>query len=519
MSPSPHQLELPITGIHPPFEPTPIPRARRVFVNRNLKMDGIDWVGFDMDYTLAIYDQAEMDRLSIDATVTKLVARGYPERILRGIDYPIDFAVRGLLVDKKYGNVLKMDRFKVVHKGYHGLRELTREEIRSLYHQKKIRPATPRYHWVDTLYALSEVTVYAAVIDKLDRMGEPVDYDKLFGDIRESIDEAHRDGTILDEVASSLPRYIHRDPLLAQTLHKLRSAGKKLFLLTNSRWAYTEKMMTYLLGGAMPEYPSFRHFFDVIVVASAKPAFFQERRPLYVREAAPGKPAAPGSAAPINGVPVPTNELRLAVPPLERGCVYEGGNLQDFEKFLGTTGDRVLYVGDHIYGDILRSKKESAWRTVMIIQEMEAEVFAHESCREEHLLLSDFEDRREQLEDELRYYQQSYKDIVRRLEEAKETKAPAASLEAERGRIKRSVERIRGQMRVIDAELLRLERDISRRFHPYWGSLLKEASETSSFGDQVEEYACLYTSRVSNLNQYSPLQFFRSPRDVMPHEL
>ncbi|MEZ4294177.1 MAG: HAD-IG family 5'-nucleotidase [Polyangiaceae bacterium] len=520
MSPTTHQLELPITGIHPPFEPTPIPRARRVFVNRNLKMDDIDWVGFDMDYTLAIYNQPEMDRLSIDATVTKLIARGYPEPILRATEYPIDFAVRGLLVDKRYGNVLKMDRFKVVHKGYHGLRELTREEIRSLYHQKKIRPATSRYHWVDTLYALSEVTVYASIIDRLDRLGEPVDYDKLFADIRECIDEAHRDGTILDEVASDLPRFIERDPALAQTLHKLRSAGKKLFLLTNSRWPYTEKMMTYLLGDAMPEYPSFRHYFDAVVVAASKPAFFQERRPLYVREVPPLKPA-PGAAAPpqVNGAPHPVPELRLAVPPLERGNIYEGGNLQDFEKFLNTPGDRVLYVGDHIYGDILRSKKESVWRTVMIIQEMEAEVFAHESCREEHTMLSDYEERREQLEDELRYYQQSYKDIVRRLEEAKEKKSPAAPLEAERGRIKRAVERIRGQMRVVDAELIRLERDISRRFHPYWGSLLKEASETSSFGDQVEEYACLYTSRVSNLNQYSPLQYFRSPRDLMPHEL
>ena len=81
------------------------------------------------------------------------------------------------------------------------------------------------------------------------------------------------------------------------------------------------------------------------------------------------------------------------------------------------------------------------------------------------------------------------------------------------------MERIRGQMRVVDTELVRLEREISKRFHPYWGSLLKEANETSSFGDQVEEYACLYTSRVSNLNLYSPLQFFRSPRDLMPHEL
>ncbi|MFO0589919.1 MAG: HAD-IG family 5'-nucleotidase [Polyangiaceae bacterium] len=576
------QLELPITGIHPPFEPVPIARHQRVFVNRNLKMAGIDWVGFDMDYTLAIYNQAEMDRLSIEATKKKLCARGYPAHILESIDYPIDFPVRGLLVDKRYGNILKMDRYKVVHKGYHGLRELTRDEIRALYQQKKIRPATSRYHWVDTLYALSEVTVYAAIINRMDALGEAVDYDRLYNDIRESIDEAHRDGTILDEVMREPARYVDRDPHLAQTLHKLRSAGKKLFLLTNSRWPYTEKMMNFLLGGAMPEYPSFRHYFDVIIVASAKPAFFQERRPLYVRELALPKPAptvvhaapfagptngnpptngthangahatpgaghaaAPAHASPpvVAGPPAPTGglpaagpltgpgtlpagtpqappELRLATPPLERGCVYEGGNLVDFEKYLNTTGDRILYIGDHIYGDILRSKKESSWRTVMIIQEMEAEVVAHESCREEHALLGTYEERREQLEDELRYYQASYKDIVRRLEEAKESKSSsAAQIEAERGRIKRSVERIRGQMRVVDTELVRLEREISRRFHPYWGSLLKEANETSSFGDQVEEYACLYTSRVSNLNLYSPLQFFRSPRDLMPHEL
>src|SRR5262245_5451582 len=119
MVPSPAQLELPIAGIHPPFEPAPIARTRRVFVNRNLKMSGIDWVGFDMDYTLAIYNQREIDRLSIEATRVKLVKRGYPEAILSSIEYPIDFPVRGLLVDRRYGNILKMDRHKVVHKGYH----------------------------------------------------------------------------------------------------------------------------------------------------------------------------------------------------------------------------------------------------------------------------------------------------------------------------------------------------------------------------------------------------------------
>src|SRR5690606_16040795 len=100
----------------------------------------------------------EIDRLSIEATVQKLVARGYPDFLLT-MDYRTDFPVRGLLVDKKTGNVLKMDRYKYVKKAYHGMRPLELDERRRLYHAKRIRPATRRYHWVDTLYALSEVAV------------------------------------------------------------------------------------------------------------------------------------------------------------------------------------------------------------------------------------------------------------------------------------------------------------------------------------------------------------------------
>ena len=39
-------------------------------------------VGFDMDYTLANYRQDRLEALSLEATVGKLVARGWPE-ILR----------------------------------------------------------------------------------------------------------------------------------------------------------------------------------------------------------------------------------------------------------------------------------------------------------------------------------------------------------------------------------------------------------------------------------------------------
>ncbi len=496
---NPHQLSLPIDEYLSRSHRPGIARPRRMFCNRNLRMSHIAWVGFDMDYTLAIYNQREMDELSIRATIAKLVKRGYPE-LVRTVPYSTDFPVRGLLIDKRFGNVLKMNRYKHVTKGYHGLRELGRDELRKLYHAKKIRPATPRYHWVDTLYALSEVTLYAALVEAMEERGLALDYAKTFADIRESIDEAHRDGTILETVMGDFPRFVLRDHDLAPTLHKLRSAGKKVFLLTNSRWSYTDKMMTYLLDDEMAEYPHWRNYFDVVVVAATKPAFFQEQRPLMERSG---------------------DVLHPAAFPLERGKIYEGGNLHDLERGLGAASDEVLYVGDHIYGDILRSKKESAWRTAMIIQELEGEVLAYDSCREDFERAEHLEDVRDRLEDELRFYQNRYKELTRRLElpRGKTNGAVKTEGEAERARVKRAIDHVRERLRHVGPELEAIERRVDQRFHPFWGSLLKEENEESSFGAQVEEYACLYTSRVSNFLAYSPQQYFRSPRDEMAHEI
>jgi len=506
---NPQQLSLPIEEFPPRAHAPGIPRQRRIFCNRNLRMASIAWVGFDMDYTLAVYNQQEIDELSIKATIEKLVARGYPD-FVRTIPYSTAFPVRGLLIDKRFGNVLKMNRYKFVTKGYHGLRELAKDELRELYHSKKIRPATPRYHWIDTLYALSEAALYAALVEAMEQRGLAMDYARAFTDIRESIDEAHRDGTIVETLAAHFPRFVNKDRELASTLHKLRSSGKKLFLLTNSRWAYTDKMMTYLLDGQMSEYPHWRNYFDIVIVAATKPAFFQENRPLMERRG---------------------EDLRPAAFPLERGIVYEGGNLVDLERALGAAGDQILYVGDHIYGDILRSKKESAWRTAMIIQELEGEVLAHDSCSEDFARADELEDARDRLEDELRFYQTRFRELSRRIDHpaahghasahgrAGTNGLDAAQAESERIRIKRAIERVRGRLRHSDAELETIERRTDRRFHPFWGSLLKDENEESIFGAQVEEYACLYTSRVSNFLYYSPQQYFRSPRDEMAHEL
>ena len=502
----PKQLILPIGEVHLGSDAghSP-PRVRRIFCNRNLRLDQIDYVGFDMDYTLAIYDQPEMDRLSVEATVRKLVERGYPESLL-SMPYRTDFAIRGLLIDKKLGNVLKMDRYRYVKKAYHGMRELPREERRTIYHQQRVKAGTSRYHWVDTLYALSEVAVYVATIDELERMGVAVDYNQLFTDVRACIDLAHQDGSILDTISKDFPRYIRRDPQLGATLHKLRSAGKKIFLLTNSRFGYTDKMMTYLVGDALPEYPSWRNFFDVIITASAKPRFFTEQNPLLeIQDDGTTKPAVA----------------------LESGKAYAGGNIVQFEQLLGVAGDRVLYVGDHIYGDVLRAKKETGWRTAMILQEMREEAAALEVHEPDLLRQDALGETRDELYDELRARQRRFKELEKAHTDSQENSpAPdanvetisAADLEAARVREKRAIDRIRIRLKSIESEYVEIEETIDRAFHPFWGSIFKAGAEVTIFGDQVEQYACLYTERVTNLLYYSPMHYFRSPRDRMPHE-
>ncbi len=485
---------LPIADLALPLDGQP-PKARRIYCNRDLRLDQIAVIGFDMDYTLAIYRQDEIDRLSIDATAKKLVERGYPRSLLH-MSYRTHFPIRGLLVDTKLGNVLKTDRYRYAKKAFHGTRALSSEERKQLYQGKRIRPGA-HYHSIDTLYALSEVAVFAAVVDALD--GSKLDYAELFQQVRSSIDEAHRDGTIKSRITADLDRYLERDPELPATLHKLRSAGKKLFLLTNSELSYTETVMSHLLGSDLSEYPSWRSYFDAIVVDAGKPGFFtQEHRPFCERD-------------PQSGALEPSAELA-------RGHVYHGGCLTEFERMLGVRGDHILYVGDHIYGDVLRAKKESAWRTLMIIQEMTDELDAMERYAPEIERLHRLETRRYTLLDSLRDRQALLKALGRRLEQEQLPRADRAEIEAAKLRLRRAIERVRAQLRAVEDEHLELERRLESAYHPFWGSAFKAESELSSFGEQVERYACVYTDRVTNLGCYSASHYFRGPRHRMAHE-
>ena len=480
--------------------PGEITRAERVYVNRNLRLDGIQVVGFDMDYTLALYHQDKMEELSVAATLHKLVVnKQYPDAI-RQLQYDPTLAIRGLVVDQQLGNVFKPDRYGTPGRALHGNRALSRPEVATFYQQNRMRLGDPRYAWIDTLFALPEAVLYVNLVEFFDSFeGNKPGYPQLWKDIRECIDLAHRDGSIKALVAADMPTYVARDPGLAEALHRFRSSGKRLFLLTNSEWTYTDPVMGYLLDGTLPAYPSWRNFFDVVIVSGTKPAFFTEDRPFVELDAA--------------GQPLP----KMHDGPFARGRVYAGGNLREFEERARARGSEVLYIGDHIYGDMLRSRKSSAWRTAMILQELEHEVEVQDRLTPEQSRLDDLERQLRHLDGEINDKQMVLRALQRR-DGIADPPLLNGELTAAKRAVKETLDRLRADLRASMLEHEGLEQALDLAFNRHWGPLFREGHEISKFGEQVEAYACVYTSRVSNFRFYSPNRHFRGPRDRMPHE-
>jgi HAD superfamily 5'-nucleotidase-like hydrolase len=456
-----------------------------------------------MDYTLALYNQGALDALSVEKTLERLVSeRGYPEQITSIRSDP-DFAIRGLVIDKEHGNILKVDGGRRVTKAFHGFTAIEDLE-RHDYGVEGIRKGGGRFHLIDTLFALPEAFLYAALIDFFESRdgGVPVSYYQVFEDIRYCIDLAHRDRSLKDEIMADMGEFIVRDDRLASTLHKFRSTGKKLFLMTNSGHEYTEAVMSYLLNGRLREYPSWRNYFDITVTAASKPIFFTGRRPFLALD----------NRGKITG---------QADGSLGRDVIYQGGNLKDFESWTGWASGRIVYIGDHIYGDILKSKKISAWKTVMIVQEMMDELRRPETYRDQITRVRELEEELQRTSQELVYESHMSHQVQRALSDSEEGVDEVTTKELKRAysELRRSTDALKKERKRVVRRLVELDREIEANFNPYWGLIFKAGNEHSIFASQVALYADLYTSAVSNFLNYSPNQYFRAPRAVMPHEL
>lgn len=458
------------------------PLDQRVFVNRNLRMVGIQAVGFDLDHTLAHYNGPEVEELAYRLARDRLVESfGYPEH-LRGIGYDREFVQRGLVLDKRRGNILKMDYHNYVTRAYHGTRLLLPEERKAAYRTGRVRVKSGSYVSLDTLFHLPEAYLFVVLVGIFDRSTPKAKstFGSTYADVRKAIDSIHGDGSLKREILADRARFLRRDPHLVPTLEGLRAAGKKLFLLTNSEFYYSSALLEYLTEDQGPE--DWRDLFDVLVVDAGKPRYFTEldRRP------------KPGPDDPPSPVPL-----------------FHGGNARQLEAVLQARGDQIVYFGDHTYGDILRSKKTLGWRTAMVVEELEHELQVMAATRNQRHDL-----------DELGRLRTALEADWFALEHALEV----AGRDGDGGEAG-VVSRIRTDLAALDAELGRVHEEmrrlgerLNRAFNAHWGPIFRDGGGTSSFGHQVRDFACVYMTRVSNLRHYSPHHYYRSEADRLPHE-
>ncbi|MEC8049936.1 MAG: HAD-IG family 5'-nucleotidase [Myxococcota bacterium] len=469
---------------HPPLH-------RRIFVNRNLRMDSIEAIGFDMDYTLARYFRQPIENLAYTMTIDRLIDRGYPKDI-RNLPYDGNFVIRGLTVDKELGNTIKLDRHSHASIAYHGRDLMDKETRRDLYRRDRIRFDAPRFIAVDTFFSLPEICLFANLVDFFDKNPkEGLDPWQIYEDVRICIDAVHRDGSMKSIIKSDIGKYIETDPLLSRTLHKLRSAGKKLFVLTNSMWDYTNNVMSFLLGDGKNGNPNWRTYFDAVVVGANKPNFWSGDEPLVK----------------LNDRGIAT---RRGVKTIEKGGLFMGGNAEEFEKAFGYAGDQILYVGDHLYGDIVRSKRNVMWRTALVVEELEDEIQKNEEASELIGEVRTLEIERRRLDELCNIHRQNLL-LLEKSELNGEENEQFNQLRAERDKAKSELKQTLSQRE--DAE-----ESLDKHFNQHWGRVFKQGQANSRIGQQIERYACIYTSRVSNFFFYSSYQYFRSPADLLPHE-
>jgi 5'-nucleotidase len=474
----------------------------QIFINRNLKLQSVSHMGFDMDHTLAIYKPAAKElafRLSIELLTEKF---GYPEEI-SSLKYQHGMVIRGLVVDKRRGNFIKLDHHKYVEIAYHGPNRLGKKDRKSLYNKpgESYRPSSDDFAYLDTLFCLPEACLYMQLVGFMDERNgtKKTDYRSLHRDIREAIDQVHRDGSLKAEITSNLSTYIEKDPLLPKTLFHCIQGKKRLFLLTNSEYYYTDAILTYLLNGEIPGYENWQDYFNFIVVSARKPAFFSKEAALERME---------------------SDEMGAEIPSEVRSKLFRQGYFKSMEKELGAAGESILYFGDHTFGDILKSKQSCGWRTAMIISELEKELRILESQRTDKESLDSRRKELQETRDDIIMLENQISFLRNRKLDAYDVLSfeDLKDIDTEVKDLHELV--IQKDYRATEClnEIKRLEEEMSEGYNPNWGCLFKSSRRKSRFGDQVEDFACVYSSRVTNFSRYPITKYFRISTDLMAHE-
>lgn len=455
-----------------------------VFVNQTVNLKKIKAIGFDMDYTLVRYQSEPFEQLAYGLFVQKLIAlKRYPQEILK-LKFDFSQAIRGLVIDKKRGNLLKLNLYGKIKSSSHGTIPHDYKERRGIYKGKFIDLNDSNYSCIDTTFSIAQAVLYAQLVNLKDLSESSGNflypsYQNLFEDLLEVVDLTHRDDSLKGEVRKNPERYVIQDENTVQLLQRFREFGKKLFLITNSDFSYTNFVMEYSFGPYLKK-QKWYDLFESVITLAAKPHFFTHPTPFLTID---------------KNKETMTNTFG----PLTPFSIYQGGNAHKLQEDFNLRPEEILYMGDHIYGDVLSLKKASGWRTALVIEELSEEIQGVKNSQELNEEIHRLMQEKSLLEQELNLWRDKEKE--------------------EREKSKSEIARIFKDIDQIDSFLAEKLGKINHYFNSTWGEMMRSGSDESYFAGQVAKYACLYMAKVSDLIEYSPYSYFRPLKRYLPHEI
>lgn len=450
-----------------------------VFTNRILNMKRIKCIGFDMDYTLVRYNSENFEKLTFEIVLDKLVNNlGYPKEIL---DLKFDFTqvIQGLVIDRQRGNILMVNRFGKVKSAFHGLKPIGFKEQQRVYGNDIIDLGDQNIQSLDTFFAVSNGVLFGSLVDLKDKGLDIPDYETLSYEIKKALDIVHSDGSLKAEVRKNIERYVIQDPEVATLLERYKRYGKRLFIATNSEYSYSKLLLDYTITPFLKEHKHWSELFEITTTLTCKPRFFTERNS-YLK--------------------IDTDSEMMAnhEGPLVPG-IYQGGSAEKLQTYLDLEEDEILYLGDHIYGDVVQLKKSINWRTGLILEPLIEEV---ESIKKSTPIQNQIDELMEEKED----LELALNDLdLKKREEGGDVD-------------KEQINKYFSQIEVINSKISELLEEYKKHFNPHWGQMMRAGQEESRFADQVEKYACIYMAKVADLLTYSPKTYFRPAKRILPHE-
>ncbi|HEX6790312.1 MAG TPA: 5'-nucleotidase domain-containing protein [Candidatus Krumholzibacteria bacterium] len=298
-----------------------------------LDLGAIDAVGFDLDHTLALYDDQAVNLLAAEETVSTLRIRGYAPSTL-----PVEIqatVARGLSMDLRHGNVIKLGADGRVRLARRGTSWLPEEEIRNDYRGHDPADEASTWH-VHSPFDAPTLWFFSTLGPSIRTAADSAYAARLLRDIRGSLDESHTRGELKKHIARDLGRFVSPAGALVDHLERWKDTGKHLFVVTNSDRDFATRVLDHVTGGA------WRSIFDVVVMDAGKPRFFSDgaaHPPLVARDG--------------------------------HACVLDYGNAAMVEAHFDLRPERILYAGDNARADVIPARHRG-WRTAHVVAELSA---------------------------------------------------------------------------------------------------------------------------------------------------